>query len=148
MNTISDVGHAASWYIFLVGTGFVGINLLILCCWYLVMKARRNRCSTVKHCVSQRAFIHRKLEAGRYNVEFTIPAASHQGDTWEKSLNLTAEQANRFLVATTASTIFLSGYADPKHESSARELEDLLRENYPEYSWPVGVIWSIGRVMK
>lgn len=78
--------------------------------------------------------------AGRYEIHYTIPAAAHMGDTFCDDLVLTRSQAARFIRATGAMTVFMSGYASPKYDAVARELEDALNAAYPQYVHPVGVI--------
>lgn len=82
------------------------------------------------------------MPAGRYEVEYSIPAAGHAA-VFGFELELTAEQATRFQKATQAAMIFGSGYHDPDHNETARELQDLLDATQPGYNHSVGVIYAL-----
>jgi len=82
------------------------------------------------------------MPAGRYEVEYSIPAAGH-ASVFGCELDLTAEQATRFQQATQAATVFCSGYNNPKWEEVTRELQDLLDAAQPDYCHPVGIIYAL-----
>lgn len=82
------------------------------------------------------------MPAGRYEVEYSLPAASHAG-VFGTELDLTRKQASRFQRATKAKTCFYSGYDAPWASDIADELRDELLRQKPGYAYPVGVIFAL-----
>lgn len=84
-----------------------------------------------------------RLPPGAYAVDYTIPSAGHNR-VFEDVLELDAEQVQRLWRASKSPmTVFWSGYSDPQSEATARDLEEWLNKQHPQYIHPVGIVLSV-----